>query len=198
MIHCVFLAAGSARRFGSNKLLTDFRGKPLYRYGLDILLSAAERHGACTCTVVSRYDEILAYASSRSAEPVFGEESESGLSYSVRHAVLSLTKRSLLREGDDLLFLAADQPFLTEETLLSLMRAGDGGARCACVTDGDAWGNPALFSASLAEELLALSGDRGGGVVLRAHAGDCVKIPCTFSGELADIDTKEALAGHFS
>ena len=75
MIHCIFLAAGSARRFGSNKLLAGFRGKPLYRHGLDALQSAAEEHGDCTLTVVSRYPDILNDARSRNMEAVYGAES---------------------------------------------------------------------------------------------------------------------------
>ena len=194
MIHCIFLAAGSARRFGSNKLLAGFRGKPLYRHGLDVLQSAAEEHGDCTLTVVSRYDEILDDARSRNMEAVFGAESAGGLSFSLCHGIHSLTERGLLHDGDSLLFLVADQPYLTRETLLRLMDAGNAGALCACVTDGDPWGNPALFSVSLSGELLALTGDRGGGAVLRAHGTECVRIPCAFPGELADIDTREALS----
>ena len=194
MIHCIFLAAGSARRFGSNKLLAAFRGKPLYRHGLDVLQSAAEEHGDCTLTVVSRYPEILADARSRNAEAVYGAESAEGLSFSLRHGIRSLSERGLLHDGDSLLFLVADQPYLTRETLLRLMGAGDAGALCACVTDGDQWGNPALFSSSLSGELLALTGDRGGGAVLRAHGTECVRVLCAFPGELADIDTREALS----
>lgn len=194
MIHCIFLAAGSARRFGSNKLLAAFRGKPLYWHGLDALQSAAEEHGDCTLTVVSRYPDILDDARSRNMEAVYGTESVGGLSFSLRHGIHSLTERGLLHDGDSLLFLVADQPHLTRETLLRLMDAGNAGALCACVTDGDQWGNPALFSVFLLGELLALTGDRGGGAILRAHGAECVRIPCAFPGELADIDTREALS----
>ena len=193
MIHCIFLAAGSARRFGSNKLLYDFRGKPLFLYGLEVLSEAACAHGNCSLTVVSRYDEILSCAERFSAYGVFGTDSAGGLSYSVRAGIRSLSERGSLSAGDCLLFLAADQPFLKKETLLRLMDTADASALCACVTDGDCWGNPALFSASLVPELLALTGDRGGGKVLRAHDAECVRVPCAFHGELADIDTPEAL-----
>mgnify|MGYP000776032481 CR=1 FL=1 len=35
-IGCVVLAAGNARRFGSNKLLADFGGAPLIAQALDV------------------------------------------------------------------------------------------------------------------------------------------------------------------
>ena len=41
-IDLILMAAGNSRRFGSNKLLYEWRGKKLYRYMLDALLEAAE------------------------------------------------------------------------------------------------------------------------------------------------------------
>ena len=38
----ILMAAGNSRRFGSNKLLYEWRGKKLYRYMLDALLGVAE------------------------------------------------------------------------------------------------------------------------------------------------------------
>ena len=41
----ILMAAGNSRRFGSNKLLYEWKGKKLYRYMLDALLEAAEELG---------------------------------------------------------------------------------------------------------------------------------------------------------
>lgn len=38
----ILMAAGNSRRFGSNKLLYEWKGKKLYRYMLDALMEAAE------------------------------------------------------------------------------------------------------------------------------------------------------------
>ena len=35
MTDLILLAAGAARRFGRQKLLEEFEGKPLYRYAFD-------------------------------------------------------------------------------------------------------------------------------------------------------------------
>ncbi|MBR5444492.1 MAG: NTP transferase domain-containing protein, partial [Clostridia bacterium] len=40
MIHILYLAAGQSRRYGSNKLLDDWNGKPLYRWGLETIREA--------------------------------------------------------------------------------------------------------------------------------------------------------------
>ena len=60
--HLILLAAGSARRFGTNKLLRPVNGKPLYAHGLAALLAAAKMRPAADVTVVSRTPEILAAA----------------------------------------------------------------------------------------------------------------------------------------
>ena len=60
MIHVIYMAAGNSRRFGSNKLLYLYEGKPLYRHGLELLLKLKQEMGEkLTVTVVTQYPEIL-------------------------------------------------------------------------------------------------------------------------------------------
>ena len=40
--HLIYLAAGSGRRFGGNKLLYPLEGRPLFSYGLETLRRAME------------------------------------------------------------------------------------------------------------------------------------------------------------
>ena len=60
MIHILYLAAGQARRFGSNKLLASYEGKPLYRHGFDAIREAIREREDCTLNVVTCWDEIAA------------------------------------------------------------------------------------------------------------------------------------------
>lgn len=57
-IHMILLAAGFGRRFGSNKLLYEIGGKPMYRHTLDVMLSLARELKDADVTVVTRYEEI--------------------------------------------------------------------------------------------------------------------------------------------
>ena len=57
--HLIYLAAGSSRRFGGNKLLYPLEGRPLFSYGLETLRRAVELRPECELTVVSRYPQIL-------------------------------------------------------------------------------------------------------------------------------------------
>lgn len=188
--HLILLAAGSARRFGSNKLLRPVNGKPLYAHGLAALLAAAKMRPAADVTVVSRTPEILAAARAAGARAVESPLSEQGLSFTIKAALDALEP---LAEGDYLLFAVADQPYLTAASVAALLEKAAPPTRGATLCFGEKVGSPTLFSASLAKDLRALEGDRGGRSVLRALGGECLRVQAESARELEDIDLPEQL-----
>ena len=183
--HLILLAAGSARRFGSNKLLRPLNGKPLYAHGLAALLAAAKMRPAADVTVVSRTPEILAAARAAGAKAVESPLSEQGLSFTIKAALDALEP---LAEGDYLLFAVADQPYLTAASVAALLEKAAPPTLGATLCSGEKVGSPTLFSASLAKDLRALEGDRGGRSVLRALGGECLRVQAKSARELEDID----------
>lgn len=183
--HLILLAAGSARRFGSNKLLRPVNGKPLYAHGLAALLAASKMRPAADVTVVSRTPEILAAARAAGARAVESPLSEQGLSFTIKAALDALEP---LAEGDYLLFAVADQPYLTAASVAALLEKAAPPTRGATLCFGEKVGSPTLFSASLAKDLRALEGDRGGRSVLRALGGECLRVQAKSARELEDID----------
>ena len=180
-IGCVVLAAGNARRFGSNKLKAQVDGASLIRRALDAVPS-----GLVT-VVVSQYPEILKLAGEYGFEAVLNDQPGLGLSRSVR---LGLEK---LLDCDGVLFLVADQPWLkrdSAEALAALWAQNPG--RIAAMAHGGVRGNPCLFPARFYPELLELTGDRGGSTVIRRHE-DALILLETDALELADVDTPAAL-----
>lgn len=188
--HLILLAAGSARRFGSNKLLRPLNGKPLYAHGLAALLAAAKMRPAADVTVVSRTPEILAAGRAAGAKAVESPLSEQGLSFTIKAALDALEP---LAESDYLLFAVADQPYLTAASVAALLEKAAPPTRGATLCFGEKVGSPTLFSASLAKELRALEGDRGGRSVLRALGGECLRVQAKSARELEDIDLPEQL-----
>lgn len=182
MTHLLYLAAGSSRRFGENKLLHALDGKPLYRHGLDMLAGLVKQRTDCTLTVVSRYAAVRAGAAARGVRAVDSPESDKGLSYTIRAGLDALD----LQEGDFIAFVVADQPYLTEQTVARLLDAAQPGVRTARVAYGTRRGNPCLFCAALASDLYALRGDAGGRALL--DTPDCVLVQAGSERELADID----------
>ena len=74
----IVLAAGNASRFGSNKLLADVQGKPLYRHMLDKLAGL----GAFPRILVTGYEEIAEAAEAIGVCTVANHQPELGISHS--------------------------------------------------------------------------------------------------------------------
>ena len=83
-IHMILLAAGFGSRFGSNKLLYEMGGKPMYRHTLDVMLSLAREMKDADVTVVTRYEEIYRDAKETGALCLMNRHSEQGISSSVQ------------------------------------------------------------------------------------------------------------------
>ena len=185
MIHLIYLAAGASRRFGADKLLADYGGKPLFAHGLQTLAAAAAGRSDADLTVVTNTPAIAAAARAVGAAAVSSPQSALGQSYSIRAGLEAVGP---LAAGDFILFAVADQPRLRTETVarfLALARLGTWAATAAC---GDRVGNPGLFCAALAPALRNLQGDRGGRAVLNRFPERLLRVEC-LAEELRDIDT---------
>ena len=181
---CVVLAAGSARRFGGNKLTAAVEGVALIRRALSAV--PAERFSRVV--VVTQYPEIRELAKEFSFPPVWNDAPEAGVSRSI---VLGL---AALGDCPGALFLVADQPLLRRESVDALVTLWQGKPEgIAALGHGGVRGNPCLFPARLFPELRALQGDRGGAAVIRRHE-DLLSLLEVDQRELQDADTPEALA----
>ena len=188
-IGCVVLAAGNARRFGSNKLNAQVEGVSLIRRALDAV------PGGLATVVVSQYPDILALAGEYGFDALLNDRPELGLSRSVRLGLAHLT------DCDGVLFLVSDQPRLKRDSVEALAALwAQNPEKIAAMAHNGVRGNPCLFPTRLFPELLALTGDRGGSAVIRHHEDDLILLE-TDAPELADVDTPAALeqvrnAGH--
>ena len=95
---------------------------------------------------------------------------------------------------DGILFGVCDQPWLTPESVNALLEAFQSHPdRIYSLCYGERRGNPALFPSALFPELLALTGDTGGGQVIRRHKELLHLVSATHPRELFDIDRPEDL-----
>ena len=95
---------------------------------------------------------------------------------------------------DGVLFSVCDQPFLTTESIIKLKNTFtcSDNAICALAWRGNR-GNPVLFPADLLDELAALTGDTGGGAVVKRHLDRLVLVEAFSPKELDDVDNPEDL-----
>ena len=193
MTYILYLAAGNARRFGSNKLLAMLNGKPVFLYGLERLMALKECRTDCTVTVVSRTPEILTAATALGAYTVESPQSEKGISYTIRAGLASIEPLQLT---DSVMFVLADQPWLTADSMNKLLDAAQTGCFAATAAYGETDGSPTLFSAQCLPAFQKLEGDQGGRRILKQHPEKVVRVQLQNPQELWDVDQPEDLEIH--
>ncbi len=170
MIACILLASGFGRRFGSNKLLYEIDGTPMYQYALELLHTVSRQpiNGQTVqVIVVSQYPRIEQHAQRLGMLAVHNADAAEGIAASVRHGVRAAQR------ADWLAFFTADQPELRVETVREfLTQAIQSGKSLASVASEGQPGNPTLFSGAWREQLLRLSGDTGGRKIMKQHPDD--------------------------
>ena len=181
-INLILLAAGNSKRFNGNKLLAIYKDKPIYMYIVEKVLDLKVNKIIC----VTQYKEIKEALLNTDINVVMNENSSLGVSSSIKLGI------NFDKNADGYMFMVCDQPFISIETLNSLIDNfinGDKGI--VCVGYGDNKGNPVIFSKKYINELLLLEGDNGGKRVLKRHLNDLKIVNVDNEVELVDIDTQE-------
>lgn len=185
---CLLTAAGSGSRFGEDKLLLQVAGRPMGVRALEVLSSAPFDLRVLVTSEDKGY--LIDAAKGLGYAVVINPDPARGMSSSVR-----LGTEHIVHTGayDGILYAVADQPHLTAATVERLIKAfEDSPDRIWAPEASGKRGNPVLFPASLFEELLAVTGDRGGRQVIAAHS-ELLRTVSAAPEELKDIDTKEDL-----
>lgn len=178
------MAAGNASRFGENKLLAEFMGKPLIEHALSAIPKSAFKRVA----VVSQYPSILSLAEKYGFSPVLNDEPEAGISRTISLGL------DALGDVDAAMFMVADQPCLRHETVSQEIEFYlSHPNHIVAMGYGKRRGNPAIFPRSYFEELRALSAENGGSHVICAHEDDLRLYQVERDVELRDVDRKTEL-----
>lgn len=186
-IELIVMAAGLSRRFGSNKLMADFRGSPLASRIFEAIRSAGCAPGAVT--VVWHDPDIAVLAETYGFNTCFNPGSEEGQAVSIRLGLAAS------KEADAYMFLTADQPLLRRQTISGMLKsfpAGQGKIMMAAYR-GNA-GNPVIFDKKYKASLMQLKGDTGGKQIIRQHPEAVVWYEVEYAEELMDVDHAEDLA----
>lgn len=177
----IMLAAGNSRRFGSNKLLYEIDGKPMYQHILEKLMTVVNTPESIT--VVTQYEEIELEARTLGTNVYINPHPDEGISSSLKIGLKAN------KDADACLFTVSDQPWLTTATihqLIDLLKTSKKGI--ACVSCEGKLGNPCIFTKKYYEELLSVTGDRGGKSVITTHRNDTAVLKVNDVKELTDMD----------
>jgi molybdenum cofactor cytidylyltransferase len=182
----LLLAAGSATRFGSDKLRHDLP------HGVCIAVQAARhlRHEIDNVIAVVRpgADELAAQLKKEGCEIVVCENAAEGMGASLACAARAACA------ADAYLVALADMPFVRPSSIAAVRDALKAGAPLAAPYFRARRGHPVGIAGAFFNELISLRGDAGAKQLLAAHAARMVKIPVGDPGVIRDIDTPEDLA----
>ncbi len=186
-IQGILLAAGSASRFGSDKLMHRLAdGAPV---ALASALTLESALPGSIAVVRSAGGPLAALLREAGLKIVECPDASEGMGRSLAAGVRAS------REASGWVVALADMPFIRPETILSIAaRLSAENAIAAPFFDGER-GNPVGLGNRYRAQLEALRGDAGARSLLREHEASVARVDVDDPGVLRDIDTPEDLPG---
>lgn len=189
-VAAIVLAAGrSSRMEGPNKLLEEFKGKPLIRSAVEAALGS---HASPVIVVTGKDDGAIRQAlEGLDVRFVHNAEYADGLSSSLKAGIRSVPEASA-----GAIICLGDMPKVSSaliDQLISGFAPEHGAMIVAPAKDGQR-GNPVLWARRFFPELLQLEGDMGARKLANFYDEGLREIEVGDDSAFADIDTPEALA----
>ena len=190
-ITAILLAAGLSKRLGRNKLLLPLGDETVIRKTAKAVLASA----ASEAILVTGHEEakVIQAVEGLNVRLTHNPRYAEGQSTSMIAGIEAVSE-----EAEVYLFVLGDQPLLTPQIvneMIVLYEKSRPDALVVAPTFKGRRGNPALFAASLKDELLQASGDAGGrGIIQRLETESPDKIVfhrLPNDDIFLDIDTEE-------
>jgi len=186
MIVGVLLAAGSATRFGGDKLLSELEGgQCVAEIACARLRPAVDRLFA---VLRPEARQLAARLAAAGAEICVFAGADQGMGASLAHGVQQAI------DADGWLIALADMPGIATADALCVVEALRAGAAIAVPLAHGRRGHPVGFGQKHGAALMALSGDQGARGILAKNARDIVEIAASPTADWRDIDTPADLA----
>lgn len=185
LVGCVIMASGLGSRFGGNKLLADFCGKPMLSYILD----ATAGFSCLRRLTVTRHLPAANLCREKGVDVLCHELPHRN--DTIRLGLESLSAHSSL---SGCMFCPSDQPLLSSESIAALLKTffQNPDRICRLGYEGRA-GSPVLFGRRFFPELLALPQGAGGSYLTKKYPAQVMLVPVRDPLELYDVDTQEDL-----
>ncbi|MEM1114268.1 MAG: nucleotidyltransferase family protein [Pseudomonadota bacterium] len=180
----LLLAAGRARRFGSDKRFATLSdGRSMFETTLDTLQRSTLPLRVCVAPEDTAGLNLLA---ERSVEALVCDRAEEGMG-----AVLA-QGAAAVADWHGVLVALADMPWISVNTY-QRVAAGLGGRRIHRPVWRGRGGHPMGFGRAYFDQLISLSGDVGGKDIVRRHKDNIVDVVLEDVGILQDVDRPDQL-----
>lgn len=176
------MASGVSKRFGANKLLASFGGRPLFTHIVDAT------GGQCFSKrlVLTRTAEVAEYCQKHDIDVILHAlpDRDQAVRLGIEH----------MMDMDACMFCPADQPLLQRESIQKLIKeCSENGSGIYRISYEKSCGTPILFTADYFEQLTRLPHKKGGGYIAELYPEQVKLVEAFHELELYDIDTPEAL-----
>ncbi len=181
-IGCIIMASGEGSRFGGNKLMADFGGRPLISYIINTAKSIFEN-----IVVVTRHKDVAQFCRDLNVPVIYH-------SLPYRSDTIRLGLEHFGSNLSGYIFCQGDQPLLSEKTLLDMISEFSQNKENIIRLQYDSTPcSPVVFPTWCYENLLNLPQGKGGNVIVKKHLDKVVYVSAHNRFETIDVDTKEDL-----
>jgi len=180
----LLLAAGTSSRFsGANKLLLEYKSRPLIGWAAETLgLAPVDKRVLVTGRDRALITQAVATYCAAPFEIVHNAAPETGFADSLRLGLAATPAANWT------LLLHGDMPDIDGDLASELFAAVEPDAYAVVPSLAGAWGNPAILSAEAAGDAAALTGDRTPWPLLQARRNEVVTLPVQSKAIFHDID----------
>lgn len=180
MIQGILLAAGSASRFGSHKLLHPLPG------GVPVGIAAARAMSRGTKNVLailrSGDHKFKGLLRAEGISSVICGRADLGVSESLKTGIRAAP------DAEGWLIGLADMPWVRPQTIRAIVEMLEDGADVAAPVHAGRRGHPVGFARTFKARLLTLTGDRGACDLLETYISRVETFKCSDAGVLRDVD----------
>lgn len=182
------MASGNSKRFNGNKLLHEIDKKPMYLHTLDKLIDLKKSNKYIDDIIfVTKYDKIIENLKNKDVKVIKNNNSEFGISQSIKLGVSNSS-------NDIYMFIVCDQPYIKKETInIFINEFIKSKKNLGCVSNNNILLNPTIFKNKYKQELMNLSGDKGGKKIILNNLDDVFEFEILDEKEVIDIDFKYQL-----
>jgi molybdenum cofactor cytidylyltransferase len=181
-INAIILASGFSRRMGCDKLTLPIKGKSILENIVDEILKVDFNE----IILIYRNEFVKKIVEEKSIRCIENLNAENGMSESIKIGIKNSSS------CDGYMFFVGDQINLNKELISKLIADFEKNNNLIIVPlYNKKRGNPVIFPAEFKEELLKLSGDKGGRVLINKYETRVSYVNIEDENLGIDVDTKE-------
>ena len=174
-------AAGRAERFGGGKLIADIDGEPLVNHTLKALLDGGVERVIVVVAPDATFPTVNLLNDPRVSLTINPDPSR-GMFSSIRAGAVAAI------DGDPILVLPADMPFVKSETVAAVLSAARDSGTIVSPRFNGRHGHPVALPGRLRDAILTATPSTTLSTLIEAHAADRIEVEVADPGIRRDVD----------